>query len=35
MPQHFVTSALEATGREKVLEFIDSVNNEIFKNNKL
>ncbi len=33
MPQHFVTSALESTGREKVLEFIDGVNNEIFKNN--
>jgi GTP-binding protein len=35
MPQHFVTSALEATGREKVLDFIDSVNDEMFKNNKL
>jgi GTP-binding protein len=35
MPQHFVTSALESTGREKVLEFIDGVNNEIFKNNSL
>jgi GTP-binding protein len=33
MPQHFVTSALESTGREKVLEFIDGVNNEMFKNN--
>jgi GTP-binding protein len=35
MPQHFVTSALETTGREKVLNFIDSVNEEMFKNNKL
>jgi GTP-binding protein len=35
MPQHFVTSALEATGREKVLDFIDAVNDEMFKNNKL
>lgn len=31
MPQHFVTSSLEATGREKVLEFIDEVNQEVFK----
>lgn len=35
MPQHFVTSALETTGREKVLDFIDTVNNEMFKNNQL
>ncbi len=35
MPQHFVTSALESTGREKVLDFIDEVNNEMFKNNLL
>lgn len=35
MPQHFVTSALESTGREKVLDFIDTVNNEMFKNNML
>lgn len=35
MPEHFVTSALESTGREKVLNFIDDVNNEMFKNNRL
>lgn len=33
MPQHFVTSALETTGREKVLDFIEGVNNDLFKNN--
>jgi len=33
MPQYFVTSSLENTGREKLLEFIDGVNQEIFKNN--
>lgn len=33
MPPHFVTSSLEATGRDAVLEYIDSVNQEIFKNN--
>lgn len=32
MPQHFVTSASEGTGKEKVLEYIGSVNEEIFKN---
>jgi GTP-binding protein len=35
MPQHFVTSALEATGRDKVLDFIDGVNNDLFKSNSL
>jgi len=35
MPQHFVTSALEATGRDKVLDFIDGVNDEMFKSNSL
>jgi len=35
MPQHFVTSALEATGRDKVLDFIDGVNDEMFKSNTL
>ncbi|MCW4469379.1 ribosome biogenesis GTP-binding protein YihA/YsxC [Flavobacterium sp. MFBS3-15] len=32
MPQYFVTSSTEGTGREKVLEFIDGVNDGIFKN---
>ena len=31
MPQHFVTSATESTGREEVLEYIDNVNTEVFK----
>lgn len=33
MPQYFVTSSSEETGREPVLEFIDNVNQEIFKSN--
>jgi len=32
MPDYFVTSSTEGTGREKVLEFIDGVNEGIFKN---
>ncbi len=35
MPQHFVTSALEATGRDKVLGFIDDVNEQMFKSGNL
>lgn len=35
MPQYFVTSSSEETGREPLLEFIDSVNHEVFKNNDL
>ena len=31
MPQHFVTSATETTGRETVLDYIDDVNTEVFK----
>jgi GTP-binding protein len=31
MPQHFVTSATEATGKESLLEFINSVNEDVFK----
>ena len=31
MPQHFVTSATETTGREAVLDYIDGVNEEVFK----
>lgn len=33
MPQHFVTSSTEATGKKDVLDFIDSVNQEMFKDN--
>ena len=31
MPQHFVTSATETTGKENLLQFIDEVNQEVFK----
>lgn len=31
MPQYFVTSATEATGRDAVLDFIDNVNADVFK----
>jgi GTP-binding protein len=31
MPQYFVTSSLESTGRETLLNFIDSVNEDVFK----
>ena len=31
MPQHFVTSATETTGRDVVLNYIDDVNEEVFK----
>ncbi|RAR71468.1 ribosome biogenesis GTP-binding protein YihA/YsxC [Flavobacterium aciduliphilum] len=31
MPQYFVTSSLEATGRASLLEYIDAVNQEVFK----
>jgi GTP-binding protein len=33
MPQYFVTSATEATGKEAVLDYIEEVNQEVFKNN--
>lgn len=33
MPQYFVTSSSEEIGREPLLEFINSVNQEIFKSN--
>lgn len=33
MPQYFVTSSTEGTGKDALLEFIDGVNDEIFKNN--
>lgn len=31
MPQHFVTSSTEGTGKDILLEFIDGVNDEVFK----
>lgn len=33
MPPYFVTSSLDAIGRDTVLEYIDSINEDIFKNN--
>jgi GTP-binding protein len=33
MPQHFITSATESTGKEELLSFIDKINQEMFKNN--
>ena len=33
MPQYFVTSATEQTGKEEVLSYIDEVNQTVFKNN--
>lgn len=35
MPQYFVTSSLDAIGRDELLHFIDGVNDDIFKNNDL
>ncbi len=32
MPQYFVTSSTEGTGRDGILEFIDGVNENVFKN---
>jgi GTP-binding protein len=32
MPQHFVTSATEGTGKDSILTFINGVNEEVFKN---
>lgn len=32
MPQYFITSSLEATGRDFILEYIDQINEDIFKN---
>lgn len=32
MPQYFVTSSSDGTGRDKLLAYIDEVNQEIFKN---
>jgi GTP-binding protein len=33
MPQYFVTSATEGTGKDTLLTYIDDVNDEVFKNN--
>jgi GTP-binding protein len=33
MPQHFVTSATEALGKEAILTFIDDINQQFFKSN--
>ena len=33
MPQHFVTSATEGTGKDQVLDYIGEVNTEIFNEN--
>ena len=33
MPQYFVTSSTESTGKEDLLSYIDEVNQEVFKNN--
>ena len=33
MPHYFVTSATESTGKEELLNYIDEVNQEVFKNN--
>jgi GTP-binding protein len=33
MPNHFVTSATESTGKMELLNYIDEVNQEVFKNN--
>ena len=33
MPQFFVTSATESTGKDAVLDYIDEVNDDVFKNN--
>lgn len=32
MPPYFVTSSLESTGKEAVLDYIDAINDELFKN---
>jgi len=35
MPQYFVTSSLDAIGKEEVLQYIGEINDEMFKNNLL
>jgi GTP-binding protein len=33
MPPYFVTSATESTGKEGLLEYIDTINQDVFKSN--
>jgi GTP-binding protein len=33
MPPYFITSATEGTGKEELLNYIDEVNQEVFKSN--
>jgi GTP-binding protein len=33
MPQYFVTSATESTGKTELLSYIDTVNQDVFKDN--
>ncbi len=33
MPPYFVTSSVDSTGKDQLLEYIDSINEEVFKNN--
>lgn len=33
MPQHFITSSSESTGKEELLDFIDDINQQFFKEN--
>lgn len=33
MPQHFITSSSEATGKEELLSFIEDINEQFFKDN--
>jgi GTP-binding protein len=33
MPQYFVTSATESTGKMELLSYIDAVNQDVFKDN--
>ena len=35
MPQYFVTSSLDGYGKESVLEYIDAINDDLFKNDLL
>ena len=35
MPQHFITSATESTGKDDLLTFIDEINQQMFKNNSI
>ncbi|SHI68492.1 ribosome biogenesis GTP-binding protein YihA/YsxC [Flavobacterium haoranii] len=35
IPQYFVTSSLESSGRDELLDFIDDINKQMFENNSL